>query len=118
MRKLTHKKESYDNGRAAVNAQNLVWPNTYSDNKPGFLIRGYYRDEVFRCIDCGVEGVWSAKQQKWWYEVAKGELFTKATRCRPCRRRERMRVAEARKVHLEGVTRKTQKANPHGSRNQ
>lgn len=109
MSKVPRKKALYDNGRAVVNEQSLVWPNTYSDDKPGFLMRGYYRDEAFCCTDCGVEGVWTAKQQKWWYEVAKGGIFTKANRCRACRRRERMRVAEARKVHLEGVAAKKQK---------
>jgi hypothetical protein len=110
MSKPLHKKTPCDNGRAAVNKQSLIWPNTYSDDNPGFLIRGYYRDEAFRCIDCGAEGVWTAKQQKWWYEVAKGGIFSKSTRCRACRRRERMRVAEARKSHLEGLTAKNQRA--------
>jgi hypothetical protein len=108
MSKKLHENAQYDNGRALVNEQSLVWPNTYSDDKPGFLIRGYYRDEAFRCIDCGAEGVWTAKKQKWWYEVAKGGIFTKATRCRACRRLERMRVAETRKTHLEGVAAKKQ----------
>jgi hypothetical protein len=56
-----------------VNEQELVWPNSYCDDRPGFLIRGYYRDESFTCRDCGVVEVWTATQQKWWYEVAKGE---------------------------------------------
>jgi hypothetical protein len=73
---------------------------------PEFVERGYYLDEPFRCVDCGKEEVWTAAQQKWWYEVAKGDLFTVAKRCRPCRRRERERKTEARRVHLEGLAKK------------
>ena len=65
-----------------------------------------YLDKTFTCVDCGLEQVWTATQQKWWYEVAKGDVFTTATRCRACRRRERTRKAEARRVHLEGLARK------------
>src|SRR4051812_7048116 len=46
--------------------------------------------------------VWTATQPKWWYEVAKGGVWMTAQRCRACRRRERERKAEARRVHLEG----------------
>jgi hypothetical protein len=45
-------------------------------------------------------------QQKWWYETAKGDVFTKAVRCRACRTKERARKAAARRVHLEGLARK------------
>jgi len=30
--------------------------------------------------------VWTAEQQKWWYEVAKGPIFSVAVRCRECRK--------------------------------
>lgn len=86
-----------DHGRALVNEALLVWPNSYSDDKPGFLIRGYYRDEAFTCRDCGCEEVWTATRQKWWYEVAKGGIFTKAIRCRACRRKHREHRAKSRK---------------------
>jgi hypothetical protein len=45
----------------------------------------YYRDVEFDCADCGRHEVWTATQQKWWYEVAKGSLYTTANRCRACR---------------------------------
>jgi hypothetical protein len=45
----------------------------------------YYRDVEFDCADCGRHEVWTATQQKWWYEVAKGSLYTTAKRCRACR---------------------------------
>lgn len=56
---------------------------------PAFVERGYYVDIPFECRDCGADQIWTASQQKWWYEVAKGGVWTTATRCRACRRRER-----------------------------
>lgn len=49
----------------------------------------FYVDKVFECRDCGAEEVWTAKQQKWWYEVAHGPIDSVAVRCLPCRRRRR-----------------------------
>lgn len=49
----------------------------------------YYEDREFTCVDCGREEVWTAGQQKWWYEVAKGPIFSTAIRCRACRQRLR-----------------------------
>jgi hypothetical protein len=45
----------------------------------------FYRDHEFSCADCGKREVWTAEQQKWWYEVAKGPIFSGAIRCRECR---------------------------------
>lgn len=95
-------------GEVKVNLT-LLKPD-YSYHQTGFAKRGYYLDQPFRCQDCGVEELWTAHQQKWWYEVAKGGVWTEATRCRSCRRRERVRKATARKVHLEGLARKGRKA--------
>lgn len=49
----------------------------------------YYEDLPFTCVDCGKEAVWTAAQQKWWYEVAKGTIYSRAVRCRPCRQASR-----------------------------
>lgn len=104
-RKLTApNRDTYSNGRAVVNMERLA-PNRSLDT-PGFVKRGYYEDEPFRCQDCGAPQLWTARQQKWWYEVAQGDVFTNATRCWPCRRRERERREAARRVHLEGLTKK------------
>ncbi len=53
---------------------------------PEFVARGYYWDIPFVCVDCGTEAVFTAAQQKWWYEVAKGQVYSIAKRCRACRR--------------------------------
>jgi hypothetical protein len=45
----------------------------------------FYEDREFACVDCGKLEVWTAEQQKWWYEVAKGTIYSGAIRCRDCR---------------------------------
>lgn len=59
-------------------------PNNSYDSPPT-----YYVDKPFTCVDCGKEEVWTAEQQKWYYEQAKGSLYATAVRCRPCRKRHR-----------------------------
>lgn len=49
----------------------------------------YYEDIRFKCRDCGTEEVWTAEQQQWWYEVAKGPIFSTAIRCHACREKLR-----------------------------
>jgi hypothetical protein len=88
----------------AVNRAALAPHGSYSE--PDFVTRGHYTDLPFTCRNCGKAEVWTATQQKWWYEVAKGNVFTTATRCRPCRRRERDRRTQARRTHLQGLSRK------------
>lgn len=51
----------------------------------------YYRDVEFDCVDCGKHQVWTAAQQQWWYEVAKGSIYTRAIRCRACRSARRLK---------------------------
>ena len=87
-----------------VNEAHLAPNNSYG--APDFVRRGYYVDRPFRCVDCNKEEVWTGSQQKWWYEVAKGFAYSTAIRCRLCRRSERARREEARRIHLEGLARK------------
>jgi hypothetical protein len=89
---------------APCNPAALAPYNSYG--VPPFVARGYYVDAEFRCAGCRKEEVWRATQQKWWYEVAKGNVESRAKLCRACRRVERERQAEARRIHLEGVARK------------
>jgi predicted RNA-binding Zn-ribbon protein involved in translation (DUF1610 family) len=88
----------------------LLGPNV-SYGLPAYVKRGYYDDIPFTCKDCGKQEVWKATQQKWWYEIAKGDLWTTAVRCRACRRVERKRKIEAKRVHLEGLEKKHNNAN-------
>lgn len=90
----------------AVNCNpDLLTPNN-SYGTPDFVRDGYYVDQKFTCVDCGKEETWTPTQQKWWYEVAKGDTRTSANRCRNCRRKQRERKNEARRVHLEGLQKK------------
>lgn len=61
---------------------------TNSHDTPDFVYRGYYVDKRFQCKACGATEVWSATQQKWWYETAKGDVWTTAVMCKPCRRKK------------------------------
>jgi hypothetical protein len=45
----------------------------------------WYQDETFACRDCGNVEVWTAEAQRWWFEVAKGLIYSRAIRCRSCR---------------------------------
>jgi hypothetical protein len=49
----------------------------------------YYVDKPFKCRDCGKEEIWRAKDQKWYYEEAKGHIDATAVRCRACRKRKK-----------------------------
>ena len=90
--------------RAPVNVEALASYKSYGT--PAFVMRGYYQNIPFRCQGCGKDEIWTAMQQKWWYEVAKGYVYSTASFCRPCRKKEQARRTEARRVHLEGIERK------------
>nr|WP_255784020.1 zinc-ribbon domain containing protein [Lysobacter chinensis] len=53
------------------------------------MLPEFYLDRAFTCRDCGEEQVWTARQQKWWYEQALGHIDSRAVRCRACRRARR-----------------------------
>jgi hypothetical protein len=60
-------------------------------NAIGSNARPYYQDLDFECVDCGAHEVWTAEQQRWWYEVARGPLESTAIRCKACRARRKGR---------------------------
>jgi len=70
-------------GAVSADTTQQIPINTYGSPKT------YYVDIEFKCRDCGSDEVWTAKQQKWFYEVAKGSLHATAVRCRDCRNRVR-----------------------------
>ena len=71
----------------AVDPSKLAPDGSY--DQPDFVNRGYYIDQTFDCEKCGKPQTWTARQQKWWYEVAKGGVWTYASLCRSCKRQER-----------------------------
>ena len=87
-------------GAVLADQKELSHNNTY-----GRLPR-FYVDKVVVCRYCGTEEVWPAERQKWWYEVAKGNINTDAVLCRACRENEKHRKDEARRIHMEGLKKK------------
>lgn len=87
-------------GFVLADVDELQHNNTYG------ALPAYYLDKPFTCVDCASEEVWTAKQQKWWYEIAKCNINSTAIRCRPCRKRKQVIKAEARRIHMEGLERK------------
>jgi Probable zinc-ribbon domain len=79
---------------APVNRRALARYNSYC--MPEFEACAFYTPVAFTCRDCGVNEVWTAKQQKRWYEDWQGPVFSVAQRCRPCRALERARKTAAR----------------------
>lgn len=63
----------------------------------------YYEDQPFTCVDCGKEEVWTAEQQKWWYEAAKGSIYSRAVRCRECRQARRAGEAQTQPIRHVGT---------------
>ncbi|MCJ8270986.1 MAG: zinc-ribbon domain-containing protein [Psychrosphaera sp.] len=66
-------------GAVAADHAELAHNNTYNS------LPVYYADRAFICRDCGSSEIWTAKQQKWWYEIVKGDIHSFAVRCRRCR---------------------------------
>lgn len=104
--KLAKSEWAASNGGVIVDITSLAPNNSYDE--PEFVKCGYYVDRPFTCAGCNSQEVWTAAQQKWWYEVAKGNLYATAKFCRTCRRQEQSRRALARKIHLEGIANKHQ----------
>ena len=48
-------------------------------------VRYYYVDTPFTCKLCGKEEVWTAEQQRFWYEDCKGDPNAIAIHCHDCR---------------------------------
>lgn len=92
---MTRRRKKSARRNVSVNESALKPANSYG--APKFVMRGHYEDAPFRCKACGKDEVWTATQQKWWYEVAKGFIYSTAVRCRTCRRKEQARKAEARR---------------------
>lgn len=87
-------------GAVIADQRELAHNNTY-----GRLPR-FYVDKVVVCRQCSTEEVWIAARQKWWYEVAKGNINTDAVLCRACGEKEKARKKEARRIHQNGLVKK------------
>lgn len=63
-----------------------------------YSLPSHYLDRAFICRDCGCDEVWTAKQQKWWYEVVHAPIDSGAVRCLACRRARRIAMAASQAV--------------------
>lgn len=70
-------------GAVRADHDKLMHINTYGE------LPGFYIDKPFICRDCGIEQIWTAKQQQWWYEEAKGHIDSFAVKCRECRQKHK-----------------------------
>lgn len=77
-------------GPEALPVDQSVFPSPDSYLAPPFAVRGYYLPQPFTCKDCEKEEIWTAAQQKWWYEKARGHWNAVAVRCRACRAHARV----------------------------
>lgn len=66
-------------------------PANFDEQAPNnsYLPPVYYEDRNVECVDCGTVEAWTAEQQHWWYEIAKGSVNSGAVRCRACRKQRR-----------------------------
>ena len=46
----------------------------------------FYVDRPFICRRCGKREIWKARDQKWYYEEAKGHIDAIAVECHDCRK--------------------------------
>jgi hypothetical protein len=74
----------------------LADPVCLSHNNSYGRLPRFYIDLVIQCRNCGTQELWPAERQKWWYEVRKGNINTRAVLCRDCRTAQKQRKAEAR----------------------
>ena len=70
----------------------------------------YYLDKPYVCTSCGSTELWTAKQQKWWYEVAQGAIETTVAHCRACRKQMREDKAKQ-KQHMKDMANRVQHKN-------
>ncbi|MGH8707849.1 MAG: zinc-ribbon domain containing protein [Burkholderiales bacterium] len=74
----------------AADPSKLTHINTYGS------LPEYYIDRPFTCRRCGRREIWLARDQKWYYEEARGHMDAKAVECHACRR-EKKATATSRK---------------------
>ena len=68
---------------APANPARLSHVNTYG------RLPEFYLDQPFTCRRCGKREIWKARDQKWYYEEAKGHINARAVECHDCRAAKR-----------------------------
>jgi len=70
----------------AADHSKLSHINTYGS------LPDFYLDRPFTCRKCGKREIWKAKDQKWYYEEAKGHIDAIAVECHACRKSQKQGV--------------------------
>lgn len=83
----------------AADHTELVHNNTYGP------LPFFYVDKPFNCQDCRAHEVWTAKSQKWWYEIVKGNIDSTAIHCLSCRIKRRKEKEQQRILMSEAAKR-------------
>lgn len=74
-----------------------------SQQTPSFFqVRRFNRDKQFTCNDCGAAEVWTAEEQKWYFEEIKAHPASKPVRCAMCRKKRREET-ELQRSHMKKV---------------
>ena len=75
--------------------QNALAANPDAQNhQGGYSAKFYYQDIHYTCAGCGRPGVWTAQQQKKYFEVQKGNIYNEPKWCYKCHS-SRMKNKEA-----------------------
>jgi len=99
--KLKSKLRGSSGQRISANISKQTPNNSYSPKLS-------YEDIRFTCCDCGIEGVWTAEQQRLYYEEWGGKIQATAIRCRACREKVRRAKVEQKK-HMSEMAQKKSK---------
>jgi putative zinc ribbon protein len=63
------------------------WRLSYSLQRPP-----YYQDIRFTCADCDTDSVWTAQEQRHWFEILHGSPYSTAKRCAACRKKRKTKA--------------------------
>ncbi len=65
------------------------------NHQGGYSVKFYYQDIPYKCAGCGRPGVWTAQQQKRYFEKQKGNIYNEPKWCYECHSmRMRKKVTE------------------------
>ncbi|EIE1273477.1 zinc-ribbon domain containing protein [Vibrio parahaemolyticus] len=78
--------------------------NTYA------MAPDFYYNKYYKCCDCGKEEVWTAENQKYWYEDLGKTINSHAIRCQVCRAHI-LALKEEQKRHMEEMANKLKHPN-------
>jgi hypothetical protein len=73
----------------------------------------YYLDRERTCVQCGQDFIFSAKEQKFWYETLKFNFNSEAIRCMTCRKSKRTENSLQNQLSLSHKNYKTHPNDPY-----